>query len=264
MKLLQALRNNADTITSSLENSKLFDHRGDRGEFRERVIEAFLRPFLPECYGIGSGQVFSADGQSSRQIDVVFYDAVFSNILFKNEQNSLFTAESVYGTMEVKSYLSSDDLRTSVENIFSVKSLPRAPSHMGDVTPTRRLDVKPPLSMDRRQRNAYIGAVFAYDGICADSVSAALNEWQPVPPMTKELLPDAVFCYRRGYTILRTFQGQFAWPGEVFDAFTAVKTGRDTLPLMFLTLNMCLNNTFLRAPDLWAYWRQVVDSIQSE
>jgi hypothetical protein len=50
MQFIEALRNAAKRVAIDLEDSKLFSHMGDRGEFRETVIEKFLRPHLPECY----------------------------------------------------------------------------------------------------------------------------------------------------------------------------------------------------------------------
>jgi hypothetical protein len=38
----------------------------------------------------------------------------------------------------------------------------------------------------------------------------------------------------------------------------SINTGQDTLPIFFLTVNIWLNNTFLRVPDLNAYWMQLV------
>jgi hypothetical protein len=75
MHLLQALRTQAAKIKADLDNSKLFAHMGDRGSYREAIIRDFLRPFLPDCYGLSTGEVFSADGKQSTQIDVVVYDA---------------------------------------------------------------------------------------------------------------------------------------------------------------------------------------------
>ncbi len=47
-------------------------------------------------------------------------------------------------------------------------------------------------------------------------------------------------------------------PGKPFDRFVAVTAGLDTLPLFFLTVNLCLNQIRLRSPDLNAYWVKVV------
>lgn len=58
-----------------LEKSKLFEHNVDRGIFREAIVENFLRPFLPERYGLMSGEVFDSEGSVSGQIDIVIHDA---------------------------------------------------------------------------------------------------------------------------------------------------------------------------------------------
>jgi len=123
MHLLKALRNATERIEHDISDSDLFNHRGDKGEFRERVIERFLRPFLRHCYGLGSGEIFSADGASSFQQDVVIYDSIFSNVLFRDHANSLFPCESVYGTIEIKSNLTSDEVEKGIANIQSVKVL---------------------------------------------------------------------------------------------------------------------------------------------
>ena len=38
MRLIEALRNSIGSLETGLRNSGLFEHKGDRGEFRERVI----------------------------------------------------------------------------------------------------------------------------------------------------------------------------------------------------------------------------------
>ena len=110
MHLLQALRNEGVKIRAELANSNLFAQMGDRGSHREAIIKGFLRPFLPDCYGLSSGEVFSADGAQSAQVDVVVYASVFSTVLFKNGPQQLFPAESVFGAIEVKSDLNSTEL----------------------------------------------------------------------------------------------------------------------------------------------------------
>jgi hypothetical protein len=75
------------------------------------------------------------------------------------------------------------------------------------------------------------------------------------------LLPDYLFSYRRGFAVLRAQGNQVAPFGGPFDRYVAVESGADTLPLFFLTLNICLNSIFLRAPDFNAYWLQVFAEI---
>jgi hypothetical protein len=121
MHLLQALRNQALKIKADLENSRLFAQMGDRGSYREAIIRDFLRPCLPECYGLSTGEVFSADGKESAQIDIVVHDAVFSAVLFKNGPQQLFPAESVFGAVEVKSELNSAELERACANSRPLK-----------------------------------------------------------------------------------------------------------------------------------------------
>lgn len=260
MRLLEALRNSVAKLEGALADSKLFDHMGDRGEFRERVIADFLRPFLPKCYGLGSGAAFSADGSGSRQLDVVIYDDVFSNVLFRDRDNSLFPCESVFGVIEVKSDLDSGELAKAIDNIRSLHSLPRQPSDMMDLFPLCRLNVGGGLTHDKQQRNRYLGIVFAYDGLTSDSVLKVLND--PTRSASEKLqLPDFVFNYKRGYMLLRWLvqNGRPTQPAPCrpFDQFVAIKCGTDTLPLFFLSVNTCLNQLRLRAPDLNAYWMSV-------
>ena len=135
MRLLDALRNSVIRLEAGLADSRLFDHMGDRGEFREQVVERFLRPYLPKCYGLGSGAIFSANGMSSRQIDIVLYDAVFSNVLFSDSPNSLYPAESVFGAIEVKS-----DLDFPTKNGRAVKDVRNIRTPPGRRTPAMSVD----------------------------------------------------------------------------------------------------------------------------
>lgn len=271
MKLLFALRNAAQRLAIDFEDSKLFQHSGDKGEFRERIISQFLRPFLPECYGIGSGEVFAADGASSHQIDLVIYDTVFSNVLFRNSSNSLFPCEAVYGTIEVKSYLSTRELITSIENVASVKQLARAPSDMMDILPSRRLgfsaELRNVVTHSNLLRNPYLGIVFTYDSVIAQTAIDTLYfNYLAKPEFPKSYLPDFIFSYRQGYTILKAKKqengkGHIAKLGEDFDDYTVLKTDDDTLPLFFLTLNICLNQILLKVPDFDSYFSQIVKEI---
>jgi hypothetical protein len=259
MKLLQALRNAAQRLEADFDDSQLFEHKGDRGEFRENIIHNFLRPFLQTCYGLGSGAVFAQNGQSSRQIDIIIYDTVFSNVLFREMTTSLFPCESVYGTVEVKSSLNSEHLGISVENVASVKRLPRDASDMLDVTPLRRLPIGSGLTYDRSPRNPYLGVVFAYDGLTMETLMAQLDTYLKSDEYSITDMPDFLFCLKRGYTVIRATQsnekGISPAPLNVpADGYLAFQSGNDTLPLFYLTLNVCLNQIHLRSANLNDYW----------
>jgi hypothetical protein len=178
----------------------------------------------------------------------------------------LFPCESVYGVIEVKSSLTSGELDTAVINIRSLKSLERVPADMLDLLPHRRLNVGAGLSFDARKRNPYLGVIFAYDGLASDTILESLNSSLANENGDRMQLPDFIFNYRGDFTILRVIKdGQSLKPVPIcdtYDRFISLETGTDTLPLFFLTVNICLNQLLLRAPDLNAYWTAVLnDSI---
>ncbi len=264
MKLLDALRNATARVEADVKDSGLFSHMGERGEFRERVIESFLRPLLPKCYGLGSGEAFSADGSGSRQLDVVNYDDVFSNVLFRDSKTSIFPCESVYGVIEVKSKLDTRELVIAIENVRSLKELSRANSDMLDLLPARRLATGRGLAASKHVRNPYLGIVFTYDGLTSNATLAEVNRQLAEYGDKRMHLPDFIFNYRRGFSVMRAVTTEHGPkpvpPGKTFDAFVSVPTSTDTLPLFFLTVNVCLNQLYLRSPDLSAYWNAVLSS----
>lgn len=269
MHLLQALRNQAVKIRADLDNSNLFTHMGDRGSYREMIIRDFLRPFLPECYGLSSGEVFSVDGAHSAQVDVVVYDAVFSAVLFKNGPQQLFPAESVFGAVEVKSDLNSTELERACENSRRLKALQRSATDILDFTPLARLNVSSTFTTgETLPRNPYVTFAFGFRGPSAETTAINLNQKLASDPANKLLLPDFVFVSDPGYMIARNSGSletsfQFALPGQQYTKYVALDVGADALPLFFLTLNVCLGQIRLRAVNYVALWNDLVNQIRS-
>jgi hypothetical protein len=259
MPLLDALRLGAHDIATKIARSNLFTNTGDIGEFREQVIQQFLRPFLPPCYGLSPGEIFSADGQQSAQVDIVIYDAVFSTVLFRDGTRMLFPAESVYGSIEVKSNLSLAELDKACGNISSIKRLPRQRADAMDLLPFLRFSLGPGLQGGGDFRNPYLGVVFGYKGANVESALNALTNRIATVEEDRQWLPDFVFVGDPGYMIYRRRQDSTpAPPGVDFATFGWIPTGPDTLPMLFLTLATYLGHFRLRWPDLSAMWVQVL------
>jgi len=259
MRLLEAVRLDAAGIADRVRQSNLFTQMGDRGEFREQIISEFLRPYLPSCYGLSPGEIFASDGQQSAQVDIVVYEAVFSTILFQGKTRKLFPAESVYGSIEVKSNLSSEELDRACKNVESVKLLPRQQADSLDLLPFVRFQLGPGLSGGGDFRNPYLGFVFGYKGIAVDTAVHDLTSRLARDPSSSQQLPDFVFVAEPGYMIYRRRpDGTPAPPGSNFASFGWIPSGDDTMALFFTTLLACLGNLRLRRPDLNAIWIQLV------
>jgi hypothetical protein len=257
MQLLQSLRNEARKIAADIENSKLFTNMGDRGAFREAIVANFLRPFLPECYGLSNGEVFAADGSQSAQVDIVIYDAVFSTVLFKNGPCQLFPAESVFGSIEVKSNLTMDEFRTDCDKIASLKQLPRSQADQLQFLPHVHFDANPAVfSYGGRATNPYVGFIFGYRGIGPEAIGAELDQRLRERPEKKQLLPDFVFVAQPGYVLLRCTNNAVAPPGHDFTRFAHLNIGDDALPFFFVTMNACLSQLRLKGIDYSSFWSQ--------
>lgn len=75
---LEMLRKSIKRIEADFDFSAMIDHNCSKGTFREQILENFLKPFLPGCYGVSGGQAFDNDGNISKQLDIVVYDFLFS------------------------------------------------------------------------------------------------------------------------------------------------------------------------------------------
>lgn len=111
------------TIAASHAVSE-FNHPGLKGQLREIVVRDLLRPLLPSGIGIGSGQIISAyDQQQSRQEDIVLYEKRVSPPILFEEVYGVFPIESVLFVVEIKSILTSGELRKSHESANKLKEL---------------------------------------------------------------------------------------------------------------------------------------------
>jgi hypothetical protein len=122
-------------------------HSGVKGAIREILIRELLRPLLPSDVGIGTGRIATSGGQSSTQQDIIIYNRrILPPVLFE-ETLGVFPIESVLAIVEVKSTLTSTELRSSHENAKAIQEFPyRAGERVnGGVRPTTQ-DVKRAIS----------------------------------------------------------------------------------------------------------------------
>lgn len=105
---------------------RLITHPGELGSSREEVVREFLRSYLPRKFEIGAGFAFDAQGNLSRQLDVVISDA--SCPKFENSgKKRLFPCETVSAVGQVKSSLTSITVfRSALDNLASAKRLDRS------------------------------------------------------------------------------------------------------------------------------------------
>ncbi|PEC48933.1 DUF6602 domain-containing protein [Bacillus sp. AFS096315] len=101
-------------------------HSGLKGtELEKEVIKQFFNaryPFLEAC----GGQIISTDDNGKReQTDVILYDPLNTPIFYDGGDVRVLPLEGVLGTAEVKTSLSSDDLRDAIKNSQAIKKIPK-------------------------------------------------------------------------------------------------------------------------------------------
>lgn len=108
---------------SQLEMARLMPHYGERGRIAEEIIKNVLTRILPRRFSVGTGVIFSADGQLSAQTDIVIYDNFHNSPLLSEFGTCIFPVEIVYATVEVKSVLTKKELRTSMDAIMRLRAV---------------------------------------------------------------------------------------------------------------------------------------------
>ena len=158
MDFFTSLRKSGKTLEAYFDQTKDVLHSASKGMIRETILNKVIRPYLPFCYGISSGEAFDKNGNTSKQLDIVIYDTIFSYTIPYTDNFIQFPCESIYGIIEVKSKLDKEEFDKAIENSASIKSLERESTHSWTVTPQVQISING-LPRDLG-RNPYFGIIF--------------------------------------------------------------------------------------------------------
>lgn len=147
-----------DKMMLDFSQSAAIKHSGDKGTAREGLLRAFLADsgYLPERFGVsqGSSHVVSTTGDVSEQIDLLIYDRLNCPRLLTMSNIQYFPVESVYGIIQVKSGLDSEQSTLdALQNIASFKRLRKSRDLVKKVGPVTI----------RSGNSLGFGMLFAYD-----------------------------------------------------------------------------------------------------
>lgn len=105
------------------EITSRINHNGEKGTARENVLQNYLRAYIPDKYTFSKGTIIDSNGSQSKQVDIIIHDKYTTPYLLDMDSTKVIPIESVYAVIEVKSTLTKEELRKSVKNINSVKTL---------------------------------------------------------------------------------------------------------------------------------------------
>lgn len=115
----------SDTATRIFYDSErmAIRHPREYGSYREAIVRRFVRGFIPDRLGIGSGFIVTSQGSVSTQCDLVIYDKQSTPLLESDERQRFFPVESVCAVGEVKSVVGKSDLRQALRKLSDIKRL---------------------------------------------------------------------------------------------------------------------------------------------
>ena len=180
--LAQRLGSAAKKLRAEFEASTYTRHSGNRGTEREEILKGFLTPYLSRDVDIlHNVEIIPAEGDSSPACDLVIVDnsaPVLQNLV----SHHIVPAESVYGTLEVKSNYDIRELRKDCDKIREVKRLSRT-AHYGE-----------PGS----EISPIFGLLFGYNSIDVKHLAEGLVDWCSESD-SPETDPDGIWILDKGF-----------------------------------------------------------------
>ena len=117
----------AKDLVNAFDKAGETTHPQAVGSGREKSVKDQLQRLLPAGVGIGSGFVIDSYGNTSKQCDIIIYEKEFA-LKFSPNDDDLYTyynCENVIAVGQVKSTASITEIKDSITNLQSVKSLIR-------------------------------------------------------------------------------------------------------------------------------------------
>lgn len=251
---LTMLQKSISKLEAEFKFNASIEHNGSKGAIREFVVKEFLRPYLPKCYGVASGQAFDTEGQLSKQLDIVLFDDLYSYLSPYTEDFIYFPCESVYGVIEVKSKLNKTSFIEAVENIRSLKKLKRDKVDTYHINPMKDLRINN-VSWNIETVNEYLGVVFAYESVAVETILSYFDEIVVSNEDELSSLPNMIVLFDKKTIIYRFKHLENEKKFEVsffkeFNGYMALNFEEDILASFLLDIFVMLRCIDLKALDI--------------
>lgn len=99
------------------------NHPGLRGKIREIALNNIIKPLLPDNFEVGNGTVIDYVGNQTSEIDLVIHSKSILPAVMISDREGFFPSEASFYAIEVKSRLTSEELRDTVNKAQTIKRL---------------------------------------------------------------------------------------------------------------------------------------------
>ena len=175
------------------EVRETFKHSGNKGTNTEDIFGQFVRYYLPRRLEIGNGEIIDSKGNRSGQTDIVIVndDHPFT---FTPNKPGLFFIEGISAVGEVKTTLTTQELKNTLDNSVRYKKLQMSRSK-GSMVHSNESDLKryyehPPFFL------------FAYESqLSLDTIQKNIETFLTENSLNLTDSIDAVFVLDKGWSI---------------------------------------------------------------
>lgn len=181
-------------MKAKLEEARAtFAHSGDKGTSVEDSFRTFLRQYLPRRLEVGYGEITDLKGRRSKQTDVVIVseDHPFT---FTPDLPGLFFIEGVCAAGEVKTNLTSTELKEALEDSCQFKQLEIEPGKAS-------LASANPSDLARFYKCPPWFLVSLESQLTLSRIETEIVEFENQNPVRSNRIADAVFVLGRGWVI---------------------------------------------------------------
>ncbi|WP_209444211.1 DUF6602 domain-containing protein [Pedobacter borealis] len=105
-------------------------HHPTIGIVTEEILRSFLKEHLPKTISVEQGFIRNADGETSRQIDIIIYDSSFFAPFYRINDIVIVPTESVVAIVEVKTSMDNARFHDALDYFKEVKKICYKPCHL--------------------------------------------------------------------------------------------------------------------------------------
>lgn len=118
------LKNVFDNLELSLKNEMniKIQHNLEDGKYREYLVKRLLSKIVPSKYEITNGFVIDSNNNKSDEMDIIIYDKSYVPPFF-DETYTIVPIEAVIAVIQVKTTLTKEELKDSIDNLNSIDKL---------------------------------------------------------------------------------------------------------------------------------------------
>ena len=127
-----------ELILKKKQISELVNHSGIKGKYFEEIVIDFLRDRV-KGLKIGNGIITNFE-KSTKQCDIIIYNEKIKSPIFKSGDLVVVEPESVKAVIEVKSEITTDEVKKTKALFSDVKSLISIPCYLFGFTTFRNIE----------------------------------------------------------------------------------------------------------------------------